>query len=793
MGASGSALVLVALQLLALASAGQIVAEKVTWAMRGERALNMTWEAALEAVGHSFKGGAAINEQLMDLDFFQSSLASEHRPRHHRRLRSHSHLQSSSQVSVQVDNQEQSATGGVGQAKVKLNGMIQEATKKKDLEEVKCSEFFRRQAELEVQTRADISLYNGQAANARALILQAMTTVAMIDVKLPQLRWSLATDQEKCRTDKTAIKEQLVIVKADLHVMEAILNLTDCSKASFLQCDYHRQLQSQEARDGLQLALAQGAAAPMPGQVNTSDAPDPDKQKKKCVVSKGPDCIKLRDQFIHIQADIEDKQADLEADLSKTNAQCETNKKNFELQIDDFQTRLKSTQKKLADATEVQNQAEEQSRLKGDQLKTLFKERIKETIRCREAFNSNENELCGLVKIRQELLKLSSSTEVVVDCEVSMWDAGDCSVTCGGGVQQLSRSVLTAPQGGASCPPLTMERRCSTDGCPVDCKVAQWTGWSDCSAECGGGVMQRVRKVILQDQNGGKGCGETSQTESCNLQSCDEDCVLKQWTSWSPCSKVCDGGFQESKRHVAQRAKGQGFCPSEDSMKRLKYKPCNEQPCVPKYGTLHCQAKLDVTIVLDGSGSLGATGWAASVEFAKMLVSAFEGGEASAQTSLLLFSGPRSYWDRRKCILGRLSGERCGVKWVSHYSKDTAGLVTKVGALAWPKGTTMTHTALGMAESEVKNGRSDAQSIVIVITDGRPTGGKRRTFQAAARLRRKARLMFVAVKRAPIRDIKRWVSSPVHDNLIEVKDFTTLKKPATITNIVADACPSKTV
>merc|ERR1719487_2673193 len=101
----------------------------------------------------------------------------------------------------------------------------------------------------------------------------------------------------------------------------------------------------------------------------------------------------------------------------------------------------------------------------------------------------------------------------------------------------------------------------------------------------------------------------------------------------------------------------------------------------------------------------------------------------------------------------------------------------------------MTSAALLQASDELKFGRKDASSVVIVITDGRPMSpGK--TFEAAKKVRSKARLMFVPVTEyAPIKDIKGWVSKPKKESMIQVPDFATLEKPKTISTIIENACP----
>lgn len=309
--------------------------------------------------------------------------------------------------------------------------------------------------------------------------------------------------------------------------------------------------------------------------------------------------------------------------------------------------------------------------------------------------------------------------------------------------------------------------------------------------------MQRARIVHSRAEHGGKPCSASTEGEACNIQSCDKDCELGSWTEWGHCSKACDGGFQMRNRHVTARPLGQGRCPSDFSRSRLGYKRCNDFQCVAaaSSGILECKAKLDVIVLIDGSGSIGATGWTKTKEAATKIINAFQTGTDQSQLAVLMFSGPKDWTNYKKCTGNGKNvnfAVDCNVAWVSRFSTDKAAIVSSVGALAWPKASTLTSAALATAEAELINGRSDAQAIVIVITDGRPMN-PRKTSQAAALLRKKARLMFVPVTRyAPIRDIQKWASRPVADNVLKVKDFAELTGSSTINKVIADVCPTVT-
>merc|ERR1719201_2265958 len=151
----------------------------------------------------------------------------------------------------------------------------------------------------------------------------------------------------------------------------------------------------------------------------------------------------------------------------------------------------------------------------------------------------------------------------ITDCEVSDWTPStECSKKCGGGTLIKKRSILVNPAGdGAQCPPSSETDDCNTHKCPVDCVMAEWGGWSSCSAKCGGGVFERVRDVKRRNAHGGRPCGGTQETQSCNPQSCAQNCKLSTWSPWSACSKACDGGTRFKTKGIAEPESGGGTCP----------------------------------------------------------------------------------------------------------------------------------------------------------------------------------------------------------------------------------------
>jgi len=346
---------------------------------------------------------------------------------------------------------------------------------------------------------------------------------------------------------------------------------------------------------------------------------------------------------------------------------------------------------------------------------------------------------------------------------------------------------------------LAAMRSCNNKPCPVNCKLSAWSGWSKCSAQCGGGVSQRLREVKVAAKNGGKPCSATSQTVSCNNQACEKDCELTSWTKWSTCSKDCDGGTAKRQKFVKTVAEGAGHCAGAWSLDRLEYKKCNMKRCKLAAGalTMTCDKKLDVVLLIDGSGSLGKKGWAAEIKAAQMFVDAFTVQGSEANMAVILYSGPRTWGGVRQCFARntrKVDREKiCGIKTITHFTKDLPTVKKLITGLKWPRGSTLTSLALMTAKAELALGRKSAHSNVVVFTDGRPLS-YRKTGMAATQVRKSARLLWVPVtKYAPRKQIKKWATRNWKENVVFVPTFKELEKGAdVITHIVANICPRTT-
>ena len=54
----------------------------------------------------------------------------------------------------------------------------------------------------------------------------------------------------------------------------------------------------------------------------------------------------------------------------------------------------------------------------------------------------------------------------------------------------------------------------------TDCILDDWADWGVCSKRCGWGNKERLRRVLVDKQNGGKKCGQTRQRVYCYGTKC---------------------------------------------------------------------------------------------------------------------------------------------------------------------------------------------------------------------------------------------------------------------------------
>jgi len=498
-----------------------------------------------------------------------------------------------------------------------------------------------------------------------------------------------------------------------------------------------------------------------------------------------PDCGLLHDNMSLMWGKFKDLVDELQAEMDKNEFEFEELKFNYNQQLEVLRSSKAKFNQDLAEATGNLNSDREEMAEKEEMRVTLeheYKVYMKE---CKARIEwIMFQDICAYLKVRATIMTFSkvSPPEKITDCGVSAWVPGECSVPCDdtcpdkknpygcGGWQTLDRTIVVAAnEFGLKCPELVRKRKCGQIKCPVDCAMSKWSSWSKCTKECEGGVRGHTRSIITKPKNGGMSCNTAQEMQPCNTGSCDRDCKLKKWSKWSPCSVACGGGFQERWRRVIRPVRGNGKCPKRKSKMRYGLKDCNSHECV---GDEICVAKQDLVLAIDGSGSLQESGWTTLKGFAAKLIDKYMGtyyGYEDMKIGVVQFGNGEIEKD----------GSVAGAVEVLGLTSDMGKVKKAIEGMNFLKGFTNMAQAFTSAEKLfLLEGRQLAQSAVLTLTDGKPSF----LFQTAEKvmqLRDKHTKLFFApvteFKGEELKVMQEWASQPWETHLVHIPGLEALK------------------
>jgi hypothetical protein len=450
-------------------------------------------------------------------------------------------------------------------------------------------------------------------------------------------------------------------------------------------------------------------------------------------------------------------------------------------------------QEMLSEATSEINSLEAAKREKQNQHRDIEKAFELKMNDCHErVIDILFTNICGTRTVRNGLMESStvSPPSAITDCDVTDWSAGPCTVdgravalavdcddncpkdvggidvsVCGG-MKFLTRQVVESPNAyGMSCPPLFFQSKNGTDGmkcnqflCPVACELSEWSGYSECSKECGGGTQGKTRAILIKAKNGGQECDTTLEDQPCNTGSCDRDCTLQPWTEWEPCSMACGGGLQKRTRAVDVPIRANGKCPEPDHPTRQEIMQCNTQDCV---GDEICIARQDLVIAVDGSGSVEEDGFEIIKKLTYNFTSNYQNeyyGVEDMRIGLVLFGNG---------VYNEGNGTVSAAIEVQSITSDLDTLRSKILTMEWQRGFTNMMQAFTAADRMFAEGRDDAQAAVLMISDGKYTNAYR-TGMKAQELKDKGVQIFMApiseFNSPGLKLIRKWASQPWETN-----------------------------
>ncbi|XP_069140374.1 uncharacterized protein [Argopecten irradians] len=177
----------------------------------------------------------------------------------------------------------------------------------------------------------------------------------------------------------------------------------------------------------------------------------------------------------------------------------------------------------------------------------------------------------------------TTTTYCPINGEYGQWTAwGDCSVTCATGIKNRTRACDSpAPQyGGNDCVGDSSEATsCTLSPCPVDGGYTDWSPWGTCTVTCGGGTQDRTRSCTNPaPAHGGANCNGTDfEQQDCNTAVCIIDGAWGAWGAYGVCTAQCGGGLQSRSRSCDNPLPANGGlqCPGNAS----DFQTCNTGAC----------------------------------------------------------------------------------------------------------------------------------------------------------------------------------------------------------------------
>jgi hypothetical protein len=708
----------------------------------------------------------------------------------------------------------------LAKARRALNGLVEKAWIELDDKIMVCKGFEDMNREMYGQVTRDIARLIAQINDLERIEAEAVDGIAMKEQEIIDTEALLDQETASYNAEYATNSAELTIRQNDLDVFQFILVFTKCEDATSLGqmkvCEsrsgrrslvfkdheanqkYNKMLTPAAKKEISRLLHGFGGSSFLQQPQNASVVPNvakveavkdgasPEEASLACNPDMVPDCALLHDKLSLMWGEFKDKVDELTYEMMKNEYQFAELKTNLNSQITMLTAKKATLNQLLAEARGNLANDNEELKQKYTQKAELDDQYVKYMAACKKRIDwIFYQDMCAIKIVRNAVMENSTVCPAadIVDCQMGDWVPEECSVSCDdscspqepykcGGWQMMKREpVVPNDDCGIKCPRKEIYKRCGQFHCPINCDMSSWSGWSKCSAECGGGLQGHTRSILTKPKNGGLPCNTVEESRPCHTESCTRDCVLAGWTAWTPCSVACSGGYHEKFRHVAIPIRGEGKCPIETSHFRYEKGDCNTQAC---RGDEVCVANQDLVIAVDGSGSIRDTGFAILKTFVAKLLNRYETqywGNDAVKLAIVLFGNGVIMPDGKSVSPAIIR---------QPLTFDMAAVKTAVNDLPFKKGFTNMAQAFAAAETAFTQGsRRGSQSAVLVVTDGKPSFNFMTT-QMVEQLDDKAvsRYFLVVSEESLDSDamgvLKTWASQPWETNLVHVPGGLTL-------------------
>lgn len=697
----------------------------------------------------------------------------------------------------------------LAKARLALNELIEKAWIELDDKIMECKGFEDMNRENYGQVTRDIARLIEQINDLERVEAEAVEGINTKDMEIKTVEDLLEKETSAYNAEYATNSQTLTMHQNDLDVFQFILVFTKCEDATSLSqvklCQtgsgtrvlsfqdeaadkQYRKMLTPTTRREVNRLLSSFVQQPMnstepPAKVAKAavkDGMSSAEASLSCNPDTVPDCALLHDKLSLMWGEFKDKVDELTMVMMKNEYEFGELKTNLNNQIAMLASARARLNQLLGEARANLAADNEELKQKYIQKEELDIQYVKFMAACKKRINwIFYQDMCAIKIVRNAVMENSTEcpTEKMTDCEVGGWVPEECSVSCDdacdpatpykcGGWQEMKREIVVPNDDcGVRCPRLMLYKRCGQYHCPIDCDMSAWSGWSKCTAECGGGLQGHTRSILVKPKNGGMACNTVEESRPCSTMSCDRNCMLSRWTPWTPCSMACDGGFREMFRHVAIPTRGFGRCPMAQSSMRYRKGACNEQACT---GDEICVARQDLVIAIDGSGSIREAGFDILKKFVEKLLGRYQTeywGDQAVKIAIVLFGNGVIMPDGKTVSPAILSNP---------LTFDMEVVQNTLKSLPFKKGFTNMAQAFSTAETAfIQGSRRDATSAVMVVTDGKPSFNFMTT-EMVEQLDDKAIMRyFLLVNEEDLssesnRLMKSWASQPWETNLVHV-------------------------
>lgn len=228
-------------------------------------------------------------------------------------------------------------------------------------------------------------------------------------------------------------------------------------------------------------------------------------------------------------------------------------------------------------------------------------------------------------------------------------------------------------------------------------------------------------------------------------------------------------GHAKRFKHVAIGAVGSGTCPVEESDDRRQVRLCNAQACNATMLAAKCAEKMDIILVIDSSGSVGASNFALVQQFLGKVIPRLSLGDDGVMLGAVQF--------------GAAAAELAAL------TTEPAKVTGPISGASWMKTSTNTAEALVKAEQSFLAGRQGVPKAIVLVTDGMAQSSYLASTVVDRLKKEGTRVLIAAVgSEVAVGSISSWASWPRSDNFIQVPTYQDLNSDATLSQLILSLC-----